>query len=477
MNADQIRQLALRLTGERQRLLQLGYPESYVAQLSPQQVMNTQGLPLLTGGNELNRDLAARQAAEGALGNRASAGTGLLNTLLAIEQEQRAQQANPFRYGEFLADVSGVAPGAAANPIQALVGAGNYIDPRPSSIMQNSRVQQLLESLFDYGTPQTFQTERRTNPDIGRVRDAYAKSPTAADRFFEEATRNPEGVKRMFGAYAHGGTMMADEPIVGMGLRSRRPRFLVGEEGPEVLSQGDQAGEMDITPMNKLPRFAHGGTVKSGLAGLGKAMQQRRAKLPAQRAAAGEQARKASALEGIDPNTRLDNPAGVVIDNVRYTSGGLGAQTAGAVAGRYRKNSDRMLRDAASVARSPFGKPKRASMSAGAVNGEPVRGAPPQESQGQQGQQGLAMRQKLASQLYGALKNNPFVHPDAIARLSRNELPLPGSITQRTMANLDQNLLTGLLVTLPMAFGISPESYAQEMQRYAVPGMRLYAGR
>ncbi len=78
--------------------------------------------------------------------------------------------------------------------------------------------------------------------NLRRVREAYARDPEAAERFFREAARNPEGVRRMFGGYARGGTLITDEPMLGVGAYSGMPRFIVGEEGPEKL---------DIRPLNR----------------------------------------------------------------------------------------------------------------------------------------------------------------------------------------------------------------------------------
>lgn len=77
---------------------------------------------------------------------------------------------------------------------------------------------------------------QKAEEDRRRVQEAYARDPVAAARFFEEAARNPEGVRRMFGTFAKGGTLVLDEPVLGIGLRSRQPRFLAGEEGPEEMA-------------------------------------------------------------------------------------------------------------------------------------------------------------------------------------------------------------------------------------------------
>ncbi len=78
--------------------------------------------------------------------------------------------------------------------------------------------------------------------NLRRVREAYARDPVAAERFFREAARNPEGVRNMFGGYARGGALVTDEPMLGIGVFSGVPRFIVGEEGPEKL---------DIQPLSR----------------------------------------------------------------------------------------------------------------------------------------------------------------------------------------------------------------------------------
>ena len=120
---------------------------------------------------------------------------------------------------------------------------------------------------------------RKAEEDRRRVLEAFQRDPVAAQRFFEEAARNPEGVRRMFGgAYARGGSLVINEPAIIQGLTTGRPYGLLGEVGPE---------EVRIMPLYKLPSrwrgvlppgtrqrpvfppgmrtFARGGTIIAGL--------------------------------------------------------------------------------------------------------------------------------------------------------------------------------------------------------------------
>lgn len=69
--------------------------------------------------------------------------------------------------------------------------------------------------------------------------------------------RNPDAFRR-FVSMAQGGTLVTDEPIVGIGQISGRPRFTLGENFEPELVEGLGTNTMKVTPL------AHGGTVKTG---------------------------------------------------------------------------------------------------------------------------------------------------------------------------------------------------------------------
>jgi len=69
--------------------------------------------------------------------------------------------------------------------------------------------------------------------DVERVSQAYGTDAEAAQRFFEEAARNPEGVRRMFGGHAAGGTeRLLDRPVTAFDIDGN-PVFTAAENGPE----------------------------------------------------------------------------------------------------------------------------------------------------------------------------------------------------------------------------------------------------
>ncbi len=76
------------------------------------------------------------------------------------------------------------------------------------------------------------------------------------DAFFNEAAEGFRNIQPITPqTFAHGGKMVTDEPIVGIGMTSGRPRFTLGE--PTAQFPQGAPEELDITPLS----FAHGGKI------------------------------------------------------------------------------------------------------------------------------------------------------------------------------------------------------------------------
>ena len=105
-------------------------------------------------------------------------------------------------------------------------------------------------------------------PVGGRSTSLIGDTPTLGEdfqRLLQSITARPDiplfdeaaDLFRNVPQFRKGGTkMVTDEPIVGMGLVSRRPRFTLGEPTAEFPEGAPE--KMEVTPL------AHGGTVKSG---------------------------------------------------------------------------------------------------------------------------------------------------------------------------------------------------------------------
>ena len=508
-----IQRLAQEAARKRAALLGSGFPQSYVSGLSGPDLFEAGGLPLLTGQNEVDRELQSRIAAESALGGRASTGLSYLDMLRSIDSDLRERERDPFQLAQHLADVSGLSRDSAASPIQALIGEGRFIQPRLPSYLQGDDFRRVQDSVRDYSAPRTFQSEEREDPNIARVRRLRETMGDDAVndifRRFAEYDRN-RGVQ----AYAGGGTMMTDEPMMGIGMMSQRPRFMVGEEGPEMLSPGRRMGSMDITPMSGMRRFADGGTVRAGSVptGIGAALRKRFEGLDASDARAREMARKAAALGGVSAGTPLNTPGGVVIDGVRYAGSG----TAGSQAGSYQRNADRIRRQneqfrqgyaswqPGTEAGNRAGRRGDARRAAQAGGGQPLSRFPVEGRRGTsrndldpndplgrgignrpvnrtpvtrtvEGAQGLEPRQAAAMALGRALQNNPFAPRELIAELMSGRLGSPGNMTGRFLNNVSPTVRDALMGLAPN-FGFRMEDYASDIERYRIPEFR-FAGR
>lgn len=214
--------------------------------LAWQNLLNSQkyndfGMRMNLAGQFLNEQQAAearRQNDLGLIGNRAASGRSLADFIRAYAGDLRAAEQDPFRLGEYMTNVARV---GGANPLQTLIGEGVSIEPQLPDPYADPRFQNLLGSLYDYGTPPPVSSvPDRTAADttsaesLARVREAYERDPQAAAIFFSQ---KPEDLQRMFGA-AGGGEMMLDRPVTVFDIEGN-PVATAGENGPEMMDMED----------------------------------------------------------------------------------------------------------------------------------------------------------------------------------------------------------------------------------------------
>lgn len=427
-----IRDLAAAVERKKQELAASGYPAIYINSLSPQELFKTAGLPVVTGQNEIDRDLQARIAAETALGNRATTATGLLDRFQTEEEARRQREQSPFTLARHLIDLQQTQGG---NPIQQLIGEGKYIDPILPTMQEDPDYQRVRQSAIDYAAPATFQTERRTDPNIARVRDAYARDPGAADRYFRLMEAERRRLAGVPGA-ADGGQMLTDEPIIGMGMRTRRPRFMVGEEAPELL---------EITP---IPRYAHGGRVNVNVPDnpYGEEIPGLTSSKPG------------TSQKGLDQYNRSGGKGGGSSLDLAYR---MRAGTRLGGAGSLGRGGDRAIAQRQSLFNAPA---PGGQTPAPAQPGAPVE--PPLPN-------GVTPRAAAAIALGRAVQNNPFAHPDMVRALLAGQLPPPGSVTQRFLNNIHPTIRDAVL-SLSEPFGTLARDYASSIDQFGVQGINLY---
>ncbi len=205
----------------KQRLLQNGYPQSYVDSLSSQELFNIGGsgaLPLQTGSADLQREAQARNDAETALSNRSGAALSLMAVLNQEARDKAAAQNDTFRLPEALANLAGT--GGSATPMQTLIGEGKYIAPQYT---EDPMLAELKKRLMEYANPVP------PNATDARVYAAYDEDPARAEAFFGRP--DPRG-------HANG-SMMLRKPVTMFDITGR-PVGTAAENGPEMMDMNQQ---------------------------------------------------------------------------------------------------------------------------------------------------------------------------------------------------------------------------------------------
>jgi hypothetical protein len=506
-----IQRLAQSAEQQRQRLLSLGYPQTYVSALSGPQLFGTTGLPVVTGQYEIDREAQARRDLETALGTRAAAGGGLLDFYRNLYAEVDAASRSPFNYTDYLRNYRDL-PAGTGDPVQSLLSEGKYIEPKLPTIFQDRRVRDLLDTLGDYA----------------------------------RSIRNVRG-------NARGGTMMLEEPVVGVGAFSGRPHFTAAENGPERLRfeplRGVKRGlprqrqrtiidmglrnapatppnDFPFPPRDEAPRVP--GYAAGGVYGFNSAEDARKFRdaiknaTPAQLAALSGMAGGTGQLfdrgsggaakpvqerddawlrsqygftdkfmteprfAGWRERIRTYGPAGLSPFAKREELARVGAFKGYDTYGnevyenawrpsRHRRGRDSSfwLNDGTKMTTTGYLGPhtRGGSFRVAGVPSPSGNGSSGSGSSGSGGQ-ALSERQALADMLYNALKNVSYVHPDMLAALQRHEAPPPSTLTQRFLANVDPEIFDLLFGSLYPAYGFrNRQSLLQSARQYHVPGL------
>jgi len=85
----------------------------------------------------------------------------------------------------------------------------------------------------------------------------------------------------------------------------------------------------------------------------------------------------------------------------------------------------------------------------------------------------ISFRESTAKALGKGLQSNPFAHPDMVQALLAGRAPLPGSVTQRFLANADPMIVDTLFGSVYPAFGTTRESVGAAVAQFRVPGFRV----
>jgi len=229
----EIGKLAANADRLKSRMIANGWPPSYVQGLSAKELFNAsqnESLPLATGGNKLDREAQGARDFETARGGRASAAQQLDVLLRQADADKIAAESDTFRLPEALRNLSRL-PQGTGSPLQELIGEGVYIDPQYNP---DPRIAELERSIQEYAIPsRTVESERRDDPNIARVREAYGRDPEAAARFFGQ---NPDNLRRMFGAAGGGNFTLHGGPKLIMDADTGEFDATLNENGGEGLS-------------------------------------------------------------------------------------------------------------------------------------------------------------------------------------------------------------------------------------------------
>lgn len=457
------------------------------AGMSPEQIadyfrrLQPGSVPVATGTNEIDRELLARQNAESALQGRASTALALLELRRSVDADNAEEARSPYKLIEHLRDLS-MLPQGTGNPLQQLIGEGRFIQPSFKSYADDPRYAALEQSALDYSTPSTFTSEVREDPDIARVRQWRAANPNAGMEGWEALAKIP--------SHASGGSQMLDEPVVGIGLRSRRPRFLAGEAGPERLDftpELQRRGGSHPATDEGIRMYGHGGTARVGGGlryGMPRASTAKRdaassARDRSRRLAADVRSGTSSVGVGqnaMDVAAQLDRSGaqqGRLAD--MYGKGvDIEARGDAARARRFAANAgNRAAWDAGRAARAAPGYVSDAdNIAAGDYAPQVPTATNPQPAPVGANEAALSERQAGAIALGKSLQGNPFATADMVSDLLAGKLPRPGSVRPQFLSMFPA--LADTLYGLSDAFGVPVRDYAASIDQFRIPGARLY---